>query len=144
MIINYHYSLLFFNLLPIYPLDGSKLFNILMSKAISFKNAHLVMIYTSYLFLFITLLVSNHVSFSINLYLLLILLLLKLIGETKNHGLIYNKFLLERYLYNFNFKKTKFIIGSKLSKMMRDKRHIFIIGNKELTEKEMLRKRYKK
>ena len=29
---NYHYALLFFNLLPIYPLDGAKLLNLLFNK----------------------------------------------------------------------------------------------------------------
>lgn len=143
IVINYHYSILFFNLLPIYPLDGSKILNIVMSKLISFKKSHLIMIYTSYVALSIILLFSSYVSFNLNIYMLLILLLLKLMGETKNHESVYNKFLLERYLHHFHFKKTKVIIGSKLTKMMRDKRHLFMVNNKEVTENEMLRKRYK-
>ena len=35
---NYHYSLLFFNLLPIYPLDGAKLLNLLFNKILPFTS----------------------------------------------------------------------------------------------------------
>ena len=34
---NYHYSILFFNLLPIHPLDGSKLINLIISKFFPYK-----------------------------------------------------------------------------------------------------------
>ena len=142
MIVNYHYSLLFFNLLPIFPLDGSKLINIIMSKFISFKQSHLIMLYISYAVLFLSLFSTRYISLNVNIYLLLILLFTKLITEGKNHKTIFNRFLLERYLYKFNFKKTKIIKGQKLFRMMRDKKHLFLVDNKEVTEKEMLRKRY--
>jgi stage IV sporulation protein FB len=142
--INYHYSLLIFNLLPIFPLDGSKLVNIILSKFTSFKQSHLYMIYISYIALFIILFFTKFISFNVNIYLLLILILTKLINETKNHNDIYNHFLLERYLYNFHFKNLKVVIGNNLSKIMRDKRHLFIIRDKEITERELLKKRYDK
>jgi Zn-dependent protease len=142
MIINYHYSLLFFNLLPIFPLDGSKLINIILSKFISFKKSHIIMIYVSYIFLIISVISLKYISIGVNIYLLLGLLAIKTIDESKKHKDICNKFLLERYLYNFYFKTTKIIKGNKIYKMMRDKMHLFIIDNKEVTEKEMLKKRY--
>ena len=40
-IINYSNLILMFNLLPIYPLDGSKLLNILLNILTSFKKSHL-------------------------------------------------------------------------------------------------------
>jgi stage IV sporulation protein FB len=144
MFINYHYSLLLFNLLPIFPLDGSKLVNIILSKFISFKQSHLVMLYISYTVLFISLLAMQYISLNVNLYLLLILLFTKLLSETKNHKTIYNRFLLERYLYKFHFTKLKIIKGNKLSRMMRDKKHLFVFDNKEITERQLLKKRYDK
>jgi stage IV sporulation protein FB len=143
VICNYHYSLLIFNLLPIFPLDGSKLLNLVLSKFISFKLSHLLMIYMSYIFLFILLISAQYISFDINIYFFVALLLTQLISEKKNHKNIYNKFLLERYLYNFHFSKMKIIRGKFLSKMMRDRKHLFIIDKKEVTEKEILRQRYK-
>ncbi len=142
LFINYHYSLLIFNLLPIFPLDGSKLVNIFLCKIISFKRAHLIMLGISYFSIICTLLLSKYVTLNVNIYLLLALILSKLIIENKNHSNIFNKFLLERYLYNFSFKKIKILINKKLSSMMRDKKHLFIIDDVEITEKEMLRKRY--
>ena len=144
MLVNYHYSLLFFNLLPIFPLDGSKLVNIILSKFISFKQSHLLMIYISYGILLIALISTKYISLNVNIYLLLILLFTKLINENRNHKAIYNRFLLERYLYDFHFKKMKIIRNNKLSLMMRDKKHLFLVDNKEITEKEMLKKRYRK
>ena len=46
----YHYPLLFFNLLPLVPLDGSKIFNILLNKMMSFKWGHLVSVIFSLIF----------------------------------------------------------------------------------------------
>jgi stage IV sporulation protein FB len=142
IIVNYHYSLLIFNLLPIFPLDGSKFINLILSKFLSFKRAHLSMIFLSYVTLLVAFITSKYISFNVNIYLLLCLLLFKLIEESKNHKTIYNRFLLERYLYNFGFKKRKLIKGSRLSLMRRDCKHLFIVDNKEITEREMLRKRY--
>lgn len=144
MIVNYHYSLLLFNLLPIFPLDGSKMLNIILSKIISFKQSHLFMLYVSYVTLIIAFLSFKYINININLYLLLILLFTKLISEGKNHKTIFNRFLLERYLYNFKFKKRKIINGNHLSQMMRDKKHLFIVQNNEITEKTLLKKRYER
>ena len=50
LITNYHYSLLLFNLLPIIPLDGSKLLNIILNKLFSFKYSHIINIIYNYIF----------------------------------------------------------------------------------------------
>lgn len=144
IIINYHYSLLLFNLLPIYPLDGSKLFNVILSKFISFKKAHKIMLYMSFITIVIILYYLKYISIGVNMYLIIAILIFKLVNEMNNHNNIFNKFLLERYLGNFDFKKLKTIKGIDLSKMMRDKRHIFTFNNSNLTEKQLLRKRYNK
>ena len=41
---SYHYSLLLFNLLPIYPLDGGRILNILMNYLLPFKKGNKVVI----------------------------------------------------------------------------------------------------
>jgi len=52
---NYNYAILFFNLLPIYPLDGGRLFNMLFSLVFPYKKSLYLSIYLSmiiFVFLF--------------------------------------------------------------------------------------------
>ena len=89
-------------MLPIYPLDGYKLFNIFLNKIFSFKLSHLISIYLSFIVLFL---------FENNLVVLFVifLLLINIIKELLNHKYIFNKFILERKLYNFNIKKVRLV-----------------------------------
>ena len=135
--LEYSKIILFFNLLPIYPLDGSKLVNILLNIWLSFKKSHLITIY-------ISLLLIGFIMFKVRFNLLLVLIFLfiitNLIKEIKNHQNIFNKFLLERYLYSFNFKKRKMI--KKPENMKRDYTHIFKTKKSCKTEKEILKEMF--
>ena len=127
----YNYGLFIFNMLPIYPLDGYKLFSIILNKYIPYKKTIKVMLIISIFCLMIFIRKDL-------IYLVILLLLLKgIIGEFKNINYTYNKFLLERYLYSFKFKKRRNI--SNINNMYKDCYHIF--GNK--TEKEVLRNKFK-
>lgn len=136
----YHYSIIIFNLLPIFPLDGARLLNLIMSFKLSFKLSHKVMIYLSYIILIIVFSISIKYFIQTNIFLILVLLLTKVIEENKNHDLIFNRFLLERYLKKYNFIKIKVV--NSIYKMVRDKKHLFLINNKYVSEKEVLRKRF--
>lgn len=133
----YNLGILIFNLLPILPLDGSKIINILFNKILSFKQSHILSIFLS-MFLIIILFIFKY---NLVLYITLFILFLKTIDEYKKHRYMFNKFLFERYLYNYNFKKEKII--KKKEQMKRDYKHIFK-NNKYLTEKEFLRKLFDK
>ena len=98
-ILLYSNILLVFNLIPIYPMDGSKLFNLFLNKFFSFKKSLEITLYISYLFLFFLL----FLPFNLFIILIFMFLFLNLIKETKNINLTYNKFLFERYLYKINF-----------------------------------------
>lgn len=136
LITNYHYSLLLFNMLPIIPLDGSKLLNIILNKITSFKMSHLLTIYIS-LITIILLMIKNK---NLVLYIIIFFILLKVIKEYKEHKYVFNKFLFERYNYNLKFKKIKYIKGRKINKMKKEYKHIFY-DDKYYTEKDIL-KRY--
>ena len=137
----YNYSLLMFNFIPLIPLDGGKLINLLLNKFTSFKKSHIITVYISYICIFIFL---YKILFKFNLILIIIIsfIVLNILKEHKIHNLIFNKFLLERRLYNFKFKKTKKIFGCKFEKMKRDYSHLFYTENKIYTEKEILRKKF--
>ncbi len=139
---NYHYAILFFNLIPIFPLDGARLINLFLNKFISFKNSHIITVYISFV-IFTLLLIFTIVNKMNLLYILiLVFLLIKVIDEHKKHSFIFNKFLFERYIYNFNFKKRKVINGNKITMMARDCKHLFYFNKKYHLEKEILRKKF--
>lgn len=135
LILKYHYFLLFFNLLPIVPLDGSKIFNICLNYFLPFKLSHIITIIVSFLLLSLI-----FVKFNLIILLVFIFLIFKIIDEYFNHKNIFNKFLMERYLYKFNFKRRKIVRNT--NSMFRDNKHLFYIDNKYQTEDEILQKRF--
>ena len=139
LIENYNTSILMFNLIPIMPLDGGKLINILLNKILPFKKSHIFTIYISYIFILVLLIFSLK---NINLLLMIILLLILLIKEHKRHNLIFNMFLIERYIKNITFKNINFIKKNNLKYMKKYKKNIFIINNKYIDEKEMMINRF--
>ena len=125
-------SILLFNLLPIYPLDGAKILNILLNKITSFKNSYFLTLLISYISIIFLLsfFIINKIFF---LVLALIPLIFNLFRLVENRNYIFNKFLLERYLFNFNFKKK--IVIKTVKDMKRDYYHFIKKDNKLIGEK---------
>ena len=98
----YNYQILFFNLLPIYPLDGGKIINIIASSKIPYKLSLKYSIIISYITLII-ITINNINNIKLNILITLIFLIIKIIKENRNIKVLYNKFLLERYLHNYKF-----------------------------------------
>jgi len=138
----YHYAILFFNLLPIYPLDGGKLINLLLSKHYPYLKSLTISLLVSYLLLLGIFCLELKECVSLNVLLICLLLFTKIKEEWHKRNFYYQRFLLERYLYPYHFKKVKTIKNPK--EMMRDKRHIFQKENHYYTEKEILFKKFKK
>ena len=134
---NYSLYILLFNMLPIYPLDGSKLLNIVLNKFLSFKISHLISIYVSFLMIF---LIIFKLNFDLIYIMIFSFILYRVFYEFKKHNYIFNKFLLERYINKYNFKKEKIVNSIKY--MKRDYRHIFKVRNSYVTEREALKKRF--
>lgn len=141
LIILYHYSILIFNLLPIYPLDGGKLLNLLLSIKMPFKMSLKTVIIISYITIII-LVIMNYPNIHINLILMVIFLIYKLISEKKKIDYLYNKFLLERYLSKYSFSKSKIINNE--NNFYRDRRHLVREKDKYYLESEFLAKKYQK
>lgn len=135
----YHYSILSFNLLPIYPLDGGKLLKLLFNKIISYKYSLKIIINLSYIVLIIIFIISKK---NINLFIMVSLLLILITKEKNKIDYIYNKYLLERYLNNYKFKHTKII--NNINNLYRDKSHLIYKDNHYYLEKEYLEKIYRK
>ena len=135
----YNLIILLFNLLPIYPLDGSKIVNVLFNEFISFKKSHILTIVTSF---FTLLIIILSIRYNILLYLILLFIVLEIIKEISKHNYYFNRFLLEKYLYNHNYKKQKII--NNIKKMKKQTKHIFKINNKYYTEREIIRNLFDK
>ena len=133
-----NYFLLVFNMLPIYPLDGSKLLNIFLNITTNFYNSLYISTYIS----FIVIIIINILMFNRNKLVLLItiFLLIETIKNYKNIKLLFNKFLLERYIKKYRFNRFKTI--NNVYKMKKDYRHIFYIDNKCITEYTFLSKMF--
>ena len=131
-----NYFIIIFNLIPIYPLDGSKILNIFFNVITSYKNSLLLTIIISYIFIILFSLVFFRVNKIISF--ILIFLLVEVNKLYKERNQLFNKFLLERYLGNLKFKKKKTI--NKIDKMKKDYKHLFYIDEKYLTESYFLKK----
>ena len=135
----YHYALLLFNLLPIIPLDGSKILSCILYFFLPFKNALKVLFYLSIIFIIIFIIYS----FLYNNF-LLFLMIMVLIKENykyyKNINYIFYKFLLERYFRQIIFNKRYLIYNQNIKLMKKDYNHLFKVEEGYLSEKAFLKK----
>lgn len=132
---NYHYFILIFNLLPIYPLDGSKLLFLLLNKITSYYYSYVYIFVISYITIIILLI--NRFNF-INLIILLYITydVYRYIRLLPN---IMYKFYYERYKYKYKYKHNNIIIGNNKYKMYKDKNNFFILKNKCYNEYNILK-----
>ena len=135
----YNNQIIFFNLMPIYPLDGSKIINLLLSKFFNYNLSNKLTIIISLMGMSLFILTSsyNHNYSYIMVLSVLIIYNYKFIKQLKY---IYNRFLLERYLYNISYPKIKII--SNGNKMYKNNSHIIKVNNNYITEKKYLSKYY--
>lgn len=136
----YNITILVFNLLPIYPLDGGRLLNIFLSFSIPLKKSLKITFILSYVTLFIFSCYLLFHYFSINVVVIISFLCYKLKKENDNRNMIFDKFLLERYLYNYHFSKRKKV--NTVDDFMRNKKHLVKVNNKYYTESEILCKKF--
>ena len=135
-IIIYHYTLLIFNLLPIYPLDGGKILNIICNYKFNYLKSFKIVFIISVILLF-TLTIYNIFYFNLNLLLMIIMMFTKLTKTYHNRYYYYNKLLLERSLYNYNFKKITNI--NDIKSFYRDRLHYINL----IYEKDYLKNYFK-
>lgn len=139
-ILYYDFLLLFFNLLPIYPLDGSKFLNIILCILFPFKYGHLALIFISFFCIFLIFCFVGH--FDLIIFLILFFLIVSVYREFLNHKFIFNKFLFERFSNNYYFKHIKYI--KSVDGMYLWRRHLFDVDGFFLSERNYLSKRFDK
>lgn len=139
----YHFLLLSFNLLPIIPLDGSKMLQLCLESFCSYFRAKYIAFFLSVMFLFI---LGGYVICARNLLFGVILVFIIKENWTfyRNIPYIMTKFLLERYLHPLQFQKQIQIPSNNLKKMRRGYKHLFLQNGSWKTEYEMLQHYFKK
>lgn len=133
----YHYNILIFNLIPIYPLDGSKILNIIINKIFNFKLSNILIIIISIINIILLLFIYK---FNYSYIMILGILINYLYNYLTNIKYIYNRFLLEKYLYKTNFKNKKIINNYK--NMYRNTNHIIKKDNIYQKEVDFLSKMF--
>ncbi|WP_052345806.1 site-2 protease family protein [Paucisalibacillus sp. EB02] len=118
-ILIYNTTILVFNLLPIWPLDGGKLLFFLLSKRLSFQKAYHMIIIISILLCFIIIMVQLlFLPFTLSSFLIMVFLLIENRSDWKNRHFVFIRFLLNRYKGNNWIKTVKPIIVPSHSSLM--------------------------
>lgn len=131
----YHNSMLLFNILPIIPLDGSKIVNLILSKYLNLNFSNNLTVLISFITLSM-ILIGDIYEKNYSMVMVVFILLQNIWNYYKKIEYIYNKFVLERYLYNIKYKSVK-IINNK-NKMYKNKTHLFKVNNSIIEEKSFL------
>lgn len=98
MFITHNVMILFFNLLPIWPLDGGKLLYLLFSKKLSFQKSLLTTLRCSLFLLFLFSMISLYLlPFHLNLWVVILFLFFSHFFEWKQRSYAYMRFLMERH-----------------------------------------------
>lgn len=130
----YNLYIIIFNLIPIYPLDGFKIFNSFFEMFLSFKislfisfiiNIVCLILFMVYLYIY-----------KINNYVIVIFLLVNLINYIKNIRFLINKFYLERTIYDLKYSG---LVSVKDINCFFKNKYNYING---VGEKEYLNNRY--
>lgn len=139
--IKYNFSILFFNLLPIIPLDGSVILNSFLNMIFSYKKSYYIYFFISVIGIFLYL--FTNIWFSLNNYLIISLFIIKTIYAWKNYKFLLNRFLLERYInkYEYKFINTK---EGNLDILKIDTYQYFKENGKIVSEMTKLKERFDK
>lgn len=134
MFCRYNIKIIFFNMLPMIPLDGSKLFFALCTKYLSFKNSYILMIGVGLLSLI--LFVFSNIIFGLNDMVIYIFLLLNLLKIVKDYKYFMNRFYLERILYNNYYDAI--LYNGEIDKMKLNKYYYFLEDGRYINEGKYL------
>ncbi|MDQ0269903.1 M50 family metallopeptidase [Cytobacillus purgationiresistens] len=148
----FNLMILFFNLLPLWPLDGGKLVFLLLSYRYAFPVAHrktLLISAVGLVIFFLFILITTPLN--INIWIILAFLIFSLYYEWKQGRYVFMRFLLERhYGKNSDFRTLKPLVVKEedavidvLEKFQRGCKHSIIVENRgsekgSLDENELL------
>ncbi len=131
----YHIPLLIFNLLPIYPLDGSKILLLIFNVCFSYYQSYVFLVIFSYSTIF--LLNLCYPSFYFLIFSLF--LLFQQVQFMRDIPSYFLTFLFERYEKDYPYYRKKIIVGKNVKRMKRSVNHTFFYNQRIYSEKEHLK-----
>ena len=137
----YNNYMIYFNLLPIYPLDGGKIVNLILSIYFPYNKANIFTIYIS-LFVILGIFFLSIYNYSYSNIMIMIILLTYIYKFFMERKYLYSRLLLERYLYNIEYNSIKVIRNIK--NIYKNRTHIININNTYIKEKKYLSILFKK
>ena len=137
----YNSRIIFFNLLPIYPLDGGRIVNLLLSKVFSYNFSNKLTIFISIVIVFVIININLY-TFNYSNIMIYLIISCYIVDYIKNIKYLYNRFLLERYLYKLDFDKVKVIDST--DNMYKDRKHLILFDNNWISEGVYLNKLFGK
>ena len=118
--------MLLFNVLPIIPLDGSKIINLIFSKYLNLNFSNNLTVLISFITLSM-ILIGGIYEKNYSMVMVVFILLQNIWNYYKKIEYIYNKFVLERYLYNETYYLLLGVVEEKSKDMsVREKDKSFI------------------
>ena len=135
----YHREIILFNLLPIYPLDGGKIMNMLLCFIFPYRLSNEITIFLSgiSIFFFFVLYRFNYANIMI-----VSVLLFYLYQFYQKRHYIYQRFLLERYLSPISYPKVKIV--KNIYSFYRNRVHYIKTKKDKLKEEEVLKKYFQR
>ena len=141
LITTYNKTLFIFNLLPIIPLDGSKIIQNVLEHFFSYKKSYFITLITSVIS--IILFINYNIFYSLNNYLIIFVLIYNTLKYFKDFKYTFNKFLLERILYHLKYKRI--VNNTKnISDLCKNKYHYFKSNKKYISENQKIAKIFDK
>lgn len=138
MYISYNKSIILFNLIPIIPLDGSKLLLSICSKFMSYRISYITMIFVGCVSLLLFILYN--MIFKLNDIVVYLFLLGSLINCIKEYKYVKWKFYLERILYD-NYYNEIINDSFNIKDMRIDKYYYYKNKDRYINEKDYILKK---
>ncbi len=141
LLITYNSVIIIFNLLPIYPLDGLKIITAILEKFFPYIKCLKLTCLISFL-TYIIFLIYN-IIFSYKNYLMCLFLLFQFLTLLKQQKYLRQRFLLERYLHQYPYKKINNEQVLNIELLKKNTLHFFKYKNRFFHEKALLKQYFK-
>lgn len=136
LIYQYNLILMFFNLIPVIPLDGNNIIHLLFEKIFSYELSYKLNFIVSLISILSFLFINYY--FNIDNYFIFSFLIYKSLTYLKDYKYLKNRFLLERYLYDLEYKKIE-NNTKNLNELKKEVLHYFKENNKYIKEKNRIK-----